>query len=358
MSKKQPTGFLDLPLELRQMIYGHILPSDQVINFPASEQRLEEETTVLAVCDAHPQIHEEVDEMIYKECDVHITVTPDKEMRIPLGIEFNRFQRIKIKVDHYGNDRNGWAGMIQLISRLTHGHPKVLPDITIMFHEDSEDAPFRFCLLGDAKWTEELPARTTYCPRTGEIDRHYTPRPYQGSEESEDEEFDFPDDHPVEGHDEYGESWLRRSDDYCEIPIAIQILEHFLSLPPCKSATVHPLSGLSERRDCIPRRDRKARIFDRDYMEDMCSALGTWLKGDRDGIEMSRTVGQTCGESTLEQLAYQRHAYRKYVRLYCDCDEYLYSYKLRAYVNAKTPTGYLTAAGLSDHSILRTSKIY
>jgi hypothetical protein len=316
------------------MIYDYILLTDRVMNFPASQQRLEEEKTVLAVCDICPQIYDEMEELIYKECGANITVTPDKEMGIPLGIEFNRFQWITVKIDHYKDDSNGWAGMRELVSWLRYGHPEILPDITILFREDNEDAPFSLCPLPDAKWTEEMPACTTCCWHMDEIDRDDRYTQYQGYD-SEDGEYesnsadDESDDHPAAGHHEYEETWLRHSDDYFGIPIAIQILQHFLTLPPCKSAVVHPLRGLVERCECLPRHDPEARIFDKDYMEDMCSALGLWLKGERDGIELPRTVSQVYGEARLEQLAYRRHK----GRVYCDRDESLYSYRLRAYVD-------------------------
>jgi hypothetical protein len=80
MPRTRPAGFLDLPLELRQMIYGYILPADRVMNFPASEYRLKEEMTVSTVCAAAPEVKEELEELAFEECSAHIAVTPHKEM--------------------------------------------------------------------------------------------------------------------------------------------------------------------------------------------------------------------------------------------------------------------------------------
>ena len=310
MPKTHTTGFLDLPLELRQMIYGHILPSDRTMNYPASQQRLEEENTVLAVCDTIREIHEELEEMMYKKCGARITVTPHKKMDIPLGIEFDRFQWINLTIDHpnEGSRRERWSGMGEIIKRLGNGHREVLPDMTISFHEDEENASSTNN-GGDAKWTEHVPMCHTYCWRDSDYG-------------SESEEEDYDDDIAYVGN--HPDTWLRTEPSLMGMPTAAIILDDFLALRPCKSAVVHPLRGLQERDEEFPRHHPTERIFDKSYMEDLCAALERWLRGERDDVDMWFGISSD-GEPRLEQLAYlawntKELAYTKWCegQLYCD----------------------------------------
>ena len=65
MPETRRTGFFDLPAELRLMIYGHILPADRKMRFPANQWHPELKT-VIALCATHPQISQELEELIYK----------------------------------------------------------------------------------------------------------------------------------------------------------------------------------------------------------------------------------------------------------------------------------------------------
>lgn len=321
------------------MIYGYILPADRVMNFPASEKRWEEEKTVSAVCATTPEIKEELEELAFKECGAYITATPHKETGLPPAMEWNRFQWITIEIDHY-QDHSGqyrWAGMRQTISSLSYGHAETLPDITIRFHEDEEDHESSTVYGGDGRWTEDIPTRNTYrwhgpcdnsycgrsadctCGRSGYYSRY--PDPFHeylkgkynhdfDEGDSDSDGFDSDD----SDNDNSNDAWLKTTGDCYGNPIAIEILDHFLELPPCKSAFVHPLRGLEDRRSHLRRHDPEGRIFDGQYYDDLCAALEFWLKGDRDGIELPAGISKDYGEPRLEQMAYQK----RWGRFYCD----------------------------------------
>lgn len=62
------TGFLDLPVELRRIIYPYMLPSARTLHFPNDQNRLDrlEQKEMFAVCAAHETISDEMEEEIYK----------------------------------------------------------------------------------------------------------------------------------------------------------------------------------------------------------------------------------------------------------------------------------------------------
>ena len=72
-------------------------------------------------------------------------------MGLPLAVEWNRFQRIKINIDHCQDHSRPyrWAGMREIIEWLRHGHPEILLDITIVFQEDDKDTEMRTSYFGD-----------------------------------------------------------------------------------------------------------------------------------------------------------------------------------------------------------------
>lgn len=106
--------------------------------------------------------------------------------------------------------------------------------------------------------------------------------------------------------DEWDDTWLRATEDGYGNPIAIEILDHFLDLPPCTSAAVRLLRGLEYRPLHLPVRDPERRIFDRDYTEDLRDALVLWLRGDREGVKLPDGVSKDYGEPRLEQITYEK----------------------------------------------------
>jgi hypothetical protein len=155
--------------------------------------------------------------------------------------------------------------------------------------------------------------------------RYKHPSDWEGDKIEMSGEMGYPDDDD-EYEDYYGlprpvrerkDTWLKTVKGHHGNAIATEILDHFLDLPPCKSAAVRPLSGLADRCKRLPRHSPEDRIFDGLYMDDLCCALDFWLNGKRDGIKLSAGLSKKYGEPRLEQLAYRLDK----GRLYCDGDE-------------------------------------
>lgn len=266
MPQTRTTGFLDLPLELRQEVYLHLIPSDRVIYFPATQYRRNAEKTTFAVCATDPDINDELEEFLYEECGAQIMVTPHEEMGLPSALEWHRFQSITVYIGH-STPTSNCPGIRELICGLGNGRPKILPEITILFDEVYSDDSSRRRASGDSKWIVKMPTRTAYYWRGNESDydeKDYHIRYKDPIANAEDIDAD-----PYEDHNDYGDTWLRTVNDHYGNPIAVELLDYFLTLPPCRSATVFPLDGPSTRRHHLPRHDPKARIFDEDYMEDL-----------------------------------------------------------------------------------------
>jgi hypothetical protein len=218
---------------------------------------LEEETTVSAVCATTPEVKEELEELAFKESSAHITVTPHKEVGLPLPMEWNRFQRIMIEIDRYQdhNRPNRWTGMREIISRLRYSRQEILPSMTILFHEEGIDSELSNLLLGDAKWTEDMRLRSTNHWYDASGSCHSEHRAcyswyqdpideYLEDEQSEDG-FETDGEYGGASNNEYDDAWLRTAGNCNRKAIAIEILDYFLDLPPCKSAVVQPFARLA-----------------------------------------------------------------------------------------------------------------
>jgi hypothetical protein len=279
----EKTGFFDLPLELREAIYEEMLPTDRTLTYPTTRP---EEKALFAFCESQETIYEEVEPLIYKNCSCRLEVTPDKEMDIPVGIEFDRFQRIDIHI-HHPEDYSSRDGIRQIICALSYGRPDQLPPVSVVFDEDKDE-------VADPVWTQEVPSNSAYCRSIFDYESDCEPG----------------DDH-LRGHSrgDDRDTWLRidRS-----APLVADILDRFLSLPPCQSFFVEPLSGLQMREPGLPRHDRERRIFDEEYMMDMMNALTLWMEGKRD-IELASTESDY-HEPRLERLAYEWYS----EDYYCD----------------------------------------
>lgn len=82
---------------------------------------------------------------------------------------------------------------------------------------------------------------------------------------------------------DYEDAILQTTGDFYGNPITIEILDHFLDLPLCKSAVVKSLNGSMGGRVLYrPRQNPEEREFDILYMWNMHRALERWLMGDRD----------------------------------------------------------------------------
>lgn len=135
MVEETAKGFLDLPRELRDMIYTLLLPEDRVMHFPPQDV----EETILAVCDTCPRIAYELKSMVYKTCGTKINIIPDKAVGLPSGLAWDEFQNISMYIDHYEDDDlrdSTWPGVKEVVSRLRYGGRKFLPDLSIVFRDD------------------------------------------------------------------------------------------------------------------------------------------------------------------------------------------------------------------------------
>lgn len=87
----RPKTLLDLPFELREMIYISMLPNDRLFNFPTTQQR-SDETNVVAACASHETIYEELKPLISQKCEAHITMKPERRMDGLVGMEWEKFK--------------------------------------------------------------------------------------------------------------------------------------------------------------------------------------------------------------------------------------------------------------------------
>ncbi|KAK5733026.1 hypothetical protein LTR17_010033 [Elasticomyces elasticus] len=118
---KRPTGFLDLPLEIRQEIHNEMLPQEPYLTVNEldwdtdRESRVEEigikgweeeqeQRAFQAVCQASPQIDIESREWADKKrYGRRFVVTPNSR-RPPDNIEYDKLPFIDIVIDHYNPD--------------------------------------------------------------------------------------------------------------------------------------------------------------------------------------------------------------------------------------------------------------
>ena len=304
MPEKRPTGFSDLLLEIRQMIYGYILPEDRIMNYSSSYLRRDGEKTVHAVCEfaavhGYGDIYYEMKDCIHKVCSVHLTNIPDKKVEMPMGFQFDRFQRITIDIDSTQDSDYGRTGIGQLIAMSRCGYPKQLPDISIEFLDD-------YC------WMQKVSYGSVY----------YWRDPYDERGESDCEEDDgltrdIPPEHRQPEDKWRTVKWLRH-DPRSGNPHVVSILDSILALPPCNSATVDPIGGLRRNFDVEPY-DPWKRIFNQEFMDDLCGALEPWLEGERHGVDLPKWPCSVSNATRLEQLAYQEHEGYQYCSHHPGC---------------------------------------
>ncbi|KAK3050811.1 hypothetical protein LTR09_007887 [Extremus antarcticus] len=291
---RRPTGFFDLPLELRAIIYSHVLPPDRTFTFPI---RRPEEKTVIALCATHDVLYEETEPLIYKECGASLAITPDEELsfdELPLGIKWDKFQRIDICIKaRLDPDDLDNEGLKQAVTSLNYGCPRMLPDITIEFEEEDPGMG-----MGDWWWTESIPAGRTFCWHYREDNDEYKHPRYCAKHESY-----APNCSDCDGgiEDDEEETWLRTVGPDA-VPIVATVFDYLLKLPTCKSATLYMLSFLQEDRDRgAPRYHGGKRIFDHQYMDDLCRAMKLWLEGWRIGVDLP--YGTYFASTCVERLA-------------------------------------------------------
>lgn len=299
-TSRSPTRLLDLPIEVRQIIYTELLPSDRAVHYPPSHSRNARDRTALAVRAAHPVLHEEMEDWMYKHCTVVLTIVPDVPLGLPEGIEWARFQAIKIQLDYMSrhcNLHDELVGLKQALISLLHGQPQRFPDLVVYFREDEN--PYRGapgCHHEDntyalTDWYEEMPAKPRGTWEDPWDDMSWLNSDDEGSDTDQD------DNDPMSGKRDAVITCMKTSG-FCREPMPVTVLEHFLQLPPCRSATVLPLEKLG----CDNYPDighMRPRCFDADYNLVIDCALELWLEGKRDGISLPQERDQY-GRPVLE----------------------------------------------------------
>jgi hypothetical protein len=295
------TGFLDLPLELRRIVYDHVLPDDLAVTFPTTRQV---ERDMFNLCATHDTIYDELEAWIYEKCLCNLNIIPNKESDIPSHMEFHRFRSVNITIQRPDKRSSieSLSGIRQAITLLRYGRPKLLPIVKVQFEETDD--------YRDPFWTQPVPWRSTFrrCVWEASFSAsnmrcfHWS----SGGRYYRNVDIETIKIHPVPRH-----TWLRVSHTSTG-PIVADILDHFLDLPPCRYFSVRPLGGVSWCR-IWETHNPKSRVFDRSYMTDILDAIRLWMNGDSDDDDLPRTKSEWF-EPRLEQLAYSRRD----GRLYCE----------------------------------------
>lgn len=294
------------------MIYTHILPPEQRFHCPLSCPYTRYEKAAMAVWAAHPTLKQELKDWMYKTCAVVLTITPDKEMDLPDGIEWHRFQSIEIKIDYVQqSDRRlaDFVGVEQIISSILRHQPSQLPALEIWFIDAYDPDRSKADVTHPDNPESD---RSWYQLRWPGTSRRYILRQDMYAEESldgidsDDEDSDDEDSVDDNGKTRFVTCMQTTTGapgpDLHGIPnpIATVILDPFLRLPPCASAGVFGLDALT--------RDRRAKpehhCFDSHYWLEICEALENWLKGKREGICLPPRNDGDFRVPVLEKLAH------------------------------------------------------
>jgi hypothetical protein len=285
------TGFFDLPLEFRRMVYDYVLPEDRIVTFPTT-QLVEED--MFNLCATHCLIHEEMMAWIYENCICYLNIVPELVVHRPLAIEFHRFQTIRIKIQHSQNHCRGISlgGIEQAIALLRYGEPTLLPNVTIQFEESN--------MYRDPFWTQIVPFGSTFRRSVqGEGFAASNMDCFHWSDSRRDHVSENIE--TVDPTDVGSDTWLRVTPDSFG-PIVVEILDHFLDLPPCRHFSIREMNGV-EYCGIRQRHNVKRRVFDYDYMTDILDTIRLWMTGERDGVELPKEENDWF-ETRLEQLAY------------------------------------------------------
>lgn len=300
---RKETGFADLPLELRQIIYDHLLPSDRKPCYPLwdFQERPEEAQAVL-----QPAFGQEMKEWMYEHCiQVELWIIPDVKdplkRDLPDDIEWHRFKSLVIFIDYmrtYDPGRKSFAGVKQAAASLARHPATQFPPVEIHFAH----SPCTCCYPISV-------ARDWYDIALRGRSRRW-PEPFYNlfREEDEGSESGYEPDEEVDSDDD-GEEGIpyfamktigpdRRD------PIATLILNHFLQLPPCKSISINGMYELDEDWRAEP----SHWCFDVVYWLQIRKTLEKWLKGERQGLVVSPLTEEEDDDGSkrplLERMAY------------------------------------------------------
>lgn len=293
----QPTGFFDLPFEIRQQIYTQILPEDRLIRYPLSHSKNALERNAIALCAAHAACYQEMGDWMYKHCDAVLTIIPDKEVDLPEGIEWERFHLIYIEIDYrstYSVSQDRFGGMSQAIASLLSTQSTQLSHLRTRFREDKN--PYRDGVCGLWFGEENPYLFTSWYQKMPEGYPTNEPAIFEPNLGTESRAF-------FEDSDDESESrevtCMRTGDD--REPLVVLVLQYFLQLPPCETAIVNTPDGLDY--DGLADQDGPWRSFDEEYASEISAALEYWMEGKREGITLPKGTDKY-GRLVLEQLTH------------------------------------------------------
>ncbi|KAK3625305.1 hypothetical protein LTR56_020470 [Elasticomyces elasticus] len=182
---KRLTGFLDLPLEIRQIIYHEILPQEPYLTVNElhwdtdRESRIQEigikgwkeeqeQRAFQAVCQTSPQINIELREWAEKKrYGRRFVVTPNSR-RPPDNIDYDKLRFIDIVIDHYDLD-NVERSLISLMLKIrelvdTLRRYDKVGEVWIEFRdrriENARGDPYWCCDVDDSQATWGSPLNT------------------------------------------------------------------------------------------------------------------------------------------------------------------------------------------------------
>lgn len=291
---RRDTGFADLPLELRQCVYDHLLPPNRHMRYPLYdfEERRDE-----ALAAMHPAFGQEMRDWMYKHCSVVLWIFPDEEADLPENLEWHRFMSIIIVINFVRTrypDRESFAGVKQNGASLVRHPAAQFPTVEIrFFHNDNIYSP-------------PPPGTDWYDIERRGMSRRW-PDPFynifQSGEEGSESGYE-PDEDDSDGDGEEGMPFfaLKTIGPDRRDPIATLILNHFLQIPPCKSISVRGMYELGEDWLAEP----SHWCFDVVYWFQICWTLEKWLKGKREGLVVSPLTEHDDGSKRpmLERMAY------------------------------------------------------
>ena len=152
-------GFFDLPLELRQLIYDEILPSDRMLTLDSKCWSNEKSTE--AVSEAHDQLEREIQDRASQICGLRIVISPDN-WSVPSSERLQNVERVEIYIDHY--DADDIAGSLGEMRQRLRELCRVMVNnefrkFHVRFRDDgikivSPNEPTVFC--PDSFWSERI----------------------------------------------------------------------------------------------------------------------------------------------------------------------------------------------------------
>ncbi len=208
-SLAKKTGFFSLPLEIRQLIYSEILPSNRLLVISRPVWRLKGPArTIDAVCNADRRLQSELWHWCQKHCDVSLIIT-SKYSVPPNWIRFDELPKFELLIEHYELrdladtplEVAALRDQVHDVAESLRRFPR-LQEVTVRFRRDrSSEHGTR-----DGYWTRQL--------RVHGISRTFLTN-------------------------------IEDRNNRIVIPIVAWVSQPLLNLPRCQTVTIVPLSGVA-----------------------------------------------------------------------------------------------------------------